>query len=104
MYAFWIIVALVAWLLMRNVRTAISRYALEHGLAWLVTYFILLAGLGFLVLNLTFRLLDLVATTSEPDVVSPTPYVLMRLRDRRALRPSATQAVRLTASNVDAGY
>ena len=77
---FWLIVALVAVLMFKNARYALGRYLADRSRSILSVYLLFLGVFAYLVLHLTFRVIDFVQTAREPDSIQPAPYVLSRDR------------------------
>ena len=62
---FVIIVVLTALLLVPNGLYAFRRFLAERNLLWLVVYFIFLTALGFLLVHVTRRTVEIVQTAQE---------------------------------------
>jgi hypothetical protein len=65
LWSFVIIVVLTGLLLIPNALYAFRRFLVERNLVWLVVYLILLTSLGYLLLHVTRRTVELVQTAKE---------------------------------------
>ena len=65
LWSFVIIVALTGLLLIPNALYAFRRFLVERNLVWLVVYLILLSSLGYLLLHVTRRTVEIVQAAKE---------------------------------------
>ena len=62
---FWVIVALVGILLIKNARYAFRQYLTDRNRLILSLYFLFLFILGYMVIRITFRVISLVQVATE---------------------------------------
>jgi ABC-type lipoprotein release transport system permease subunit len=84
--SFWVIMALLAALLSRNARYAVRRYLADRNRLVLSLYLIFLFALGTMVIHITIRVMNLVQTANETEVLTFP-------RMSRAVKPSAAMIV-----------
>lgn len=75
-----VIAALVVALVFKNTRYAIRQYFADRNRAILTVYLSFLMLLGYLILHMSYRLIDAIQKSEASEPAQPTPYVAARLR------------------------
>lgn len=70
---FWVVVALTLVLILRNARYALRQYVSDRNKLILSLYFIFLLGLGYMIIRITARVMNLVETATETDLTTAGP-------------------------------
>ncbi len=63
----WVVMLLVGILLFTNIREVVTRYFVDYNKTKLITYMFPLLMLGYLVLHLTFNIMDMAIIAEQPE-------------------------------------
>ncbi len=66
--AFWLVMALLAVLMFTNTREVVTRYIVDHNKTKLLVYIFPLLAMGYLVVHMTFHIIDFAKASEEQDI------------------------------------